>query len=330
MADTIYRQWLMLKTIPRYPRKVDAAAIERQLADQGIEIHRRTIQRDLISLSTIFPIVCDDDHKPYGWSWAKDAEVLDLPNMDPNTALTFRLVQDFISPMMPPITLRALKHHMEKAAAVLSSLPANGMRDWPRKMRVIPAGQPLIPAEINPEVLNTVYEALLLEKRFTLTYLKRGAKTPGEYDVNPLGLVFRGGLIYLVCTIWEYKNPIQLILHRMIGAKLSDRPQETPPGFSLDAYIRSGEFGFLYSEKPLRLQARFNKEAAIHLAETPVSEDQKLKEDGEEHIILKATVQDTLFLRNWLLGFGELVEVQKPASLHKEFSDRVKQMAALY
>jgi hypothetical protein len=27
-------------------------------------------------LSGIFPIVCDDAHKPYGWAWARNADRL--------------------------------------------------------------------------------------------------------------------------------------------------------------------------------------------------------------------------------------------------------------
>jgi len=71
--DTIYRQWLTLQAIPRAPRKIDGATLERILAERGFDIHRRSIQRDLMALSFVFPLVCDDcpksyGPKSYGWS----------------------------------------------------------------------------------------------------------------------------------------------------------------------------------------------------------------------------------------------------------------------
>jgi predicted DNA-binding transcriptional regulator YafY len=59
----------MLRIVPPAPRKIDTATIERRLRAEGFPIDRRSIQRDLQKLSTVFPIVCDDAHKPYGWSW---------------------------------------------------------------------------------------------------------------------------------------------------------------------------------------------------------------------------------------------------------------------
>ena len=330
MADALYRQWLMLKMIPRYPRKVDAATIEKRLADQGYNIHRRTIQRDLMSLSSIFQIVCDDKHKPYGWSWAKDAAVFDLPNMDPHTALSFRLVDNFLSSMIPQSTLRALYPHFKRAKTVLETLPDAGLKEWPGKVRIIPQGQPLIPAQVKPEVLEVVYDALLQKRQFHVTYKRRGEKKTKSYEVNPLGLVFRGGIVYLVCTVWKYEDPIQLALHRVTRATLLDSPSRIPKGFDLDEYIKAGEFSFRLSDKPIKLKARFHKDAAIHLYETPLSEDQKITKEKDDWVTISATVMDSLLLRGWLRSFGALAVVLKPKSLQRNFFQEIENMNQIY
>jgi hypothetical protein len=61
----------MLRLIPRAPRKISRAGIETALRDEGFEINRRTIQRDLQHLAGVFPLIVDDQHVPYGWSWAR-------------------------------------------------------------------------------------------------------------------------------------------------------------------------------------------------------------------------------------------------------------------
>lgn len=80
MGATILRQWMILIVLPRPPRRIDTASIESRLRERGIEVHRRTIQRDLLELAEIFPIVADERAKPYGWRWSDDAGEL-LPQL---------------------------------------------------------------------------------------------------------------------------------------------------------------------------------------------------------------------------------------------------------
>jgi predicted DNA-binding transcriptional regulator YafY len=73
MASAIVRQWLILTMLPKPPRRIDSGAIEARLRDRGVRVHRRTIQRDLIELAQVFPILSDERSKPYGWRWTDDA-----------------------------------------------------------------------------------------------------------------------------------------------------------------------------------------------------------------------------------------------------------------
>lgn len=76
MASATLRQWHLLALLPMGPRRADTATLAAQLAEQGLVVHRRTVQRDLIELSKLFPIVSDERTKPYGWRWADDAALL--------------------------------------------------------------------------------------------------------------------------------------------------------------------------------------------------------------------------------------------------------------
>jgi len=76
VGTSIVRQWHLLTLLPKGPRRVDTATLEDRLRSRGLTIHRRTIQRDLVELASVFPIVSDERSKPYGWRWADDAELL--------------------------------------------------------------------------------------------------------------------------------------------------------------------------------------------------------------------------------------------------------------
>ena len=191
--STSYRHWLLLRMIPRYPRKIDTASIESLMERQGITIHRRSIQRDLEKLSDIFPLSCDDQNKPYGWSWSADAPALDIPAMSPPAALAFRMVSQFMSGMFPREILTQLDTHFHHADIVLHQTDKPSLRNWSDKVRTIGRTQPLLPPELSPDVYGIVSDSLLEGKRFKVSYLRRGEKEPVVWLVNPLGLPPRGG-----------------------------------------------------------------------------------------------------------------------------------------
>lgn len=133
-STTLQRHWLLLSRVPRAPRKIDAATLERILRDEGYPIHRRTIQRDLQALSCVFPIVHDEETRPYGWSWSRDAEGLKVSSMAPHTALLFQLAADVLEPVLPEETFRFVKAHLATASAVLKGSDPR-LAAWARGLR---------------------------------------------------------------------------------------------------------------------------------------------------------------------------------------------------
>jgi predicted DNA-binding transcriptional regulator YafY len=74
----------------------------------------------------------------------------------------------------------------------------------------------------------------------------------------------------------------------------------------------------------------FTRAAGEHLFETPLSADQTLASDADGRLHLAATVPNTRSLVWWLLGFGDGVVIQEPASLRDEVAGIVHRMAAAY
>lgn len=175
-----------------------------------------------------------------------------------------------------------------------------------------------------------VYEALFTDRQFRCHYRRRTDQQVKEYVVNPLGLVFRDGMIYLVCTLFEYTDVLQLALHRMSQAEPLETPALRPGNFDLDAYLKEGGLDFRLGGT-LSLRLDLKAETAQHLAETPLSEDQQIEgPDSEGWVQIKATAPDTAQLRWWILGLGEQIRVRKPVSLRDEISHTLKRAARLY
>lgn len=329
MKETLLRQWTMLRFLPRQPRKIDTQTLRAKLEEEGFDVSLRTIQRDLEGLSGIFGLVCDERSKPFGWSWDKTA-AFDIPGMDPQAALAFSLADQFLQPVFPRSSLQYMEAQFRQARSILDNLTTLGIGDWNDKVRVLPRGQTLKPAFINEYVVDVVYESLLKEKRFNAVYKGRNMEEAKEYEVNPLGIVIRNSTIYLICSLWEYDDIKQLVLHRIESAVPLEVPIRSINELDIDHYIAKGEFGIPVKEKMIGLQVLFDPGAAVHLYETPLSDDQELilQEDGR--ILLSAKVLDTSELRWWLLGFGDQIEILKTERLKKEFKLIAGNMVEIY
>jgi len=330
MAEALYRQWVMLGKIPRAPRRIDTAALQRHLADEGYEVTRRTIQRDLQKLSGSFPLMCDDDDPQHlQWYWMEDGKVMDLPGMPPAAAVAFGMARDYLEPLLPSSVLEHLRPYFERAGDLLRP-SGSRLSLWPDRVRVIARGPNLKPPRVETEVQDAVYEALLANQALSMSYRARTAARATQSKVHPLGLVARQGVIYLVCRYDGFEDVRHLVLHRMRSAEVLAQRCVPPKGFDLDAHLASGAFGYLVTDKPLRVRLRLDKATAVHLQESPLSRDQKWREDGDQHARLDATVPDTQELRWWLLGLGANVEVLGPKKLRDEMRAAVAEMRALY
>ncbi len=330
--DTLYRRWLILCLIPRYGNSITVSQIADRLSTRGAErASVRTIQRDLEELST-FPITSELNGRTFHWSWAENARRFDLPVMDPQTALTFHLVREHLTPLLPASSLKYLESYFTTAASILSGNNEMPLAQWRDKVRKISRGLQMEPPSISPGVAEVVYEALLRERCLRVSYRPRSEGTAKEYkELNPLGLVLVGSLVYLVATIGEYTNPLQFLLHRMEEATMLDKPVTVPEGFSLQRYIESGEFSYPVGKETIRLKALFDKDAAAYLHETPLPGLFSLTDDEkEETVLLEAEVLDSLQLRWWLRGFGDSVEVLEPLELREEFKEMAKNLKSIY
>lgn len=147
--------------------------------------------------------------------------------------------------------------------------------------------------------------------------------------MHPLAIVQRGALIYLVCMFADYDDVRTLVLHRVQQADLVHAAARVKPGFDLDAYIASEQFGFRTGD-PITLRATFSRVAGEHLYETALSEDQTLTVGEGGCIELRATIVSTRSLVWWLRGFGDGVIVHEPAELRAEIRETAVRMVNAY
>ena len=319
-AETFQRRLCMLQLLPQLPRSKTARQLTEALQGKGFQVTKRTVERDLGELSVCFPIVQNTrGTQEHHWSWQIGAPRYDIPAMPVSTALSFLMVEQFCETLLPPALREQLNEYFEAARAALKSddQDRREIADWPNKVRVVPNGQPLLAPALAEGVLAGIYDALLHNQRFQATYRPRSEDgNAREYTVNPLALVVRNHLIYLIATLWDYDDIKHLPLHRFSEVTVLKQERRVPEGFDLDRYLyESRAFDIPDpSGHIVQLVVRFNEDAAYHLYESPLSDDQVIQPDGEGWVRLTATVLNTEQLWWWLRGFGDQIEVIQPIS----------------
>lgn len=322
---TTARQWQILSQLDR-KRWVGTTHIKEQLDLMGFDISLRTIQRDLNALAERFPIE-KNNANPQGWRWQEDAPMQSLPHMNLSQAVAFSMVKDNLTQLLPPAVLDELMPWFDLANRQLKeSKVAN---TWLDRVRILSANQPLIPPAVDNEAKEAVYEAMFQNKQLHACYKARGRDEPQDYVLNPLAIIQRGVVIYLVAS--RADRPVddlrQFALHRFVSAKVGEQEAKLPNDFDLDNYINSGAMGFNFplfrtlsddnerNQPPSQqIHLVFEPKAGNSLLESQLNQDQQTWED-EAGLHVTATVNLTSQLVWWLRGFGKGLRQIEPAIL---------------
>lgn len=329
-ADTLIRQWNMLRSIPRHPTMSSTADIRNHLLSQGFDASTRTVQRDLDTLSATFAYTSENHGKALYWYWPKETKSLDLPGMDLPTALTFQLAERHLNDLLPPQAMELLSPWFGRADELLATTNESAYGNWQRKVAVISQGLKLQSPQVNADAQDAVYNGLLHSRKLTIDYRPR-YKPATQYTVSPLGIVLRSGVTYLVCSMGKDEYRIHLALHRMDAVIELDETFKYPDGFELNRYVSEKlAFSLHVTDKPIKLKIHMDTGIAQHVIERPLSDDQRSKRIDDNLTEIRAFVKDTSELRWWLLGFGNQVEVIQPKALRDELISMVRATLKIY
>ena len=165
--STLTRQWELLKLLPPKGPGITTLELQSLLSDAGHPTTKRTIERDLVELSRLFPLQCNSKGMPYGWHWmpGKSAE---LPGISLSEALTLRLVEDSIRPLIPAFMLRTLEPRFNLARQKLEAMSEeNPSARWLDKVASVQPELSQTPPEIKADLLEIIQQALMNDTQLT-------------------------------------------------------------------------------------------------------------------------------------------------------------------
>ena len=325
--NTLARQWELLKLIPTRGSGKTSKELAVALNDLGYSVSKRQVERDLNDLEVVFSLDCNDASIPYGWRWSVTGSV-DLPGITLAEALSLKVVEETLKPLLPASIQRALLPRFEQAQSKLSALGGrNPTALWSEKVSIVSPTLPLMPPKIGEDILEVIQTALLENQQVDVVYNGHN-ETLSEQRLHPLGLVLRGPVIYLVATAYKYSDIRLYALHRFQEVKSIYEKAIRPKGFKLSEYVASGALQF-GNGKSIKFVANISIDLARILEETPLASDQQIKDvDGKTR--MSATVPDSWQLRWWILSQAASIRVLKPIDLVTEILMELKNAVKHY
>ncbi len=327
-SNTVARQWELLKLLPGRAPGLTARDICQRLRQGGHDVSKRTVERDLAVLENIFALHCNQRGKPYGWYWPQDRAPA-LPGIAVSEALTLGLMEEYIRPLVPAVMLEGLEPRFAHARQKLEALAEeNPSARWLSKVASVHPTMPLMAPQLNATVVETVQRALLEDAQLACCYYSAHSDKTADHVLNPLGLVQRGQVTYLVATADPHKDVRLFAMHRVLSAQQLEQACLVPEGFSLTAYVESEAMAF-GTPIPIKLKARVSAALARLISETPLSEDMLVEGEGEQRL-LTATVKDTWQLRWWALSHAGSLVVLEPDSLKQSLLRQLQKATKMY
>ena len=120
MSDSFICRLHILQMLRRKEESViTIPEIISRLSAAGLVIGRnKTIERDMVYLSSVLNIGCDDTVRPFLWWWNAD-DSIEIPGMGRNTALTFYLAEQYLKPLLPKQSIEHLQSRFKQSSKVM-------------------------------------------------------------------------------------------------------------------------------------------------------------------------------------------------------------------
>jgi len=300
-ADRLLSILLLLQTRQR----MTAGDLARRL-----EVSERTILRDMSALGSAGIPVRAERGAGGGWMLL-DSYRTTLTGLKESEVQALFLTRP--ARLLADLGLeRAAEVGLLKLLAALPSASRRGAQDISQRIHVDVGGWRRV-EEATPQ-LPLLQEAVWQERRLRMVY-QRGDESVVERVVDPLGLVAKGSVWYLVAGVEG--APRSYRVSRVREAALLEEPCARPDDFDLVAYWERStmEFTAALPRYPAALRVQASLLGRLRLGERYTSLEAAEPPDAEGWARVEMRFEEEHNAVEFILGFGDRIEVVAPDEL---------------
>lgn len=294
----------------------------RRLADVlGVSV--RTVYRDVNALSLAHvPITMD--YGPGGGYFLPDDYRLDLAPFTPEEVAALALGAILAAGSHLMGSEEGLRQALIKLEAGLAEEHRETVRIARERILLDPVAWYRRPAP--SPFLEPVRTALWQGRQIRILYHGSAAPEPEWRQVDPLGLVCKGGVWYLVAYCHRRKGLRTFRVSRVADVESTDKPVMPRPGFHLESFWRETQQRFEESIAALPVTLRLSHRIRYYLE----NEYTLLAEEPDGSVVARVSRDSVGDAVRYALSLGADVEVLDPPQVREGVAAAAREVAALY
>ena len=324
-AEQFQRRWRLYQRLSKLPEGESLV----ELADR-FEVDPKTIQRDIAMLRAVGLEVVEAVEKFGRKRWRVQPDTTRVPNFLWDEAVAIYLGRKFLEPLAGTIFWEASQRAFAKLKATFK----------PEALSVIESLGPLIHQtsigssdySTRANVIDALMTAIEDRKVTTIEYHSLKADAPRPVSVQPLGMVYHEGSLFLVAIAEEHRQVRHYKIDRLSNVDITENHFTPPEGFDLKQHL-SGTLGVygVDQDQPLRtVRIRFAIAAARYIQEHTWHESQTLEPQLDGTVICTLQLKSLVEVQSWILSFGPRAEAIEPPELREAVKDDLRRLREVY
>lgn len=318
----VIRQWSILRDLEASRRlTIDDLA-------NKTSVTTRTIRRDLEALQTSgFPLFDElIDGKRYWTLEAKAFRRLD----DTGFTLAELSALYFSRTLVECLAATPFQQDVVSAFDKLAAALTPGMRQFLDRLPLVIQSKGTAPRagsdKAEREYIARLLDATLNHRQTRMKYFSMSSSREKEYLIEPYRLIYSPGGMYLQAFVPEYGEIRTFSVDRIRGISLME--ERFKPSEVLDAAF-AHSIG-VNEGTPEQVEIAFEAHIAPYVRERRWHASQRHTDRKDGGVVLSLDVCNDWALRSWILSFGPLARVLKPAALASQIKDEIVRASERY
>lgn len=317
------RQWSMLRLLSA---RRDGITVKEMSTELGVS--EKTVRRYLHTFAQAgFPL--EETTGPHGRkSWSIGLRsVHEGLSFNFDEAVSLYLGRRFLEPLAGTLFWEASQQAFRKIRSVLGQQAIDYLERFAEIFHCTQIG--VSDYSHQAETIDTLMVCIEDSESARITYQSQHATEAAEYPVDPYGLAYHSGSLYLIGRS-DRRNAIRhWKVDRIEAIEPTGKKYRLPKDFDLENHL-STSFGIFQGSGHEHVRVRFSSEVARFVREKRWHASERLTDSPDGSLEWEADLGDLTELTSWLLSFGRHAQVLEPNCLCESIIEELKQTIQNY
>jgi predicted DNA-binding transcriptional regulator YafY len=295
------------------------------IAAAELEVHPRTIARDLVFLRDSLGAPLEFDHRKNGYFYRDPDYALPLMRLTEGEFVALFLAERVMQQFKGTPYAKDLASAFRKLTAALPdgvSIDLNHLTG---------AYSFRHPAEVkdDPAKFRDLARAIRERRRVELLYWTASRNETCRRRVDPYHLTSVDGDWYLIGYCHLREDTRMFSPSRIRRLKVTNDRFDCPTDFRIEDYL-DGSLRVMRGGRPQTIRLRFAPQAARYVREREWHPSQRIRERPDGGLELTVRLSHLAEVKRWALSHGSACEVLEPAELREEVQEELRRAIRKY